>query len=380
MKKIESSAIVYAMLLLLIFICHTHGESNPYKKYKNKRMLGMYLVECGKKYDYYFTIEEIYTGKVPINNVVGRLIEVDSKIETIEGEIEHIKRSFTDLDVNMSEGNKRIIHIIERRTNAIKGYPLQKKINEISYSGVLGKLQKKIGEMIGGVKWRDYGIAGSVWGNTDLITKVEINAKNISVRDLITDYVPIFKYWRIIWISTYDERTSIAEVRFLGRRYTVKPAMDFKPNLYSGEGKWGYEKSAYILEKSIENAIGIVRAHDDPRNMRMAILLLGRFRAVEAVEVLLERIDYMYTDCRILEEKHPAVRALCMIGRPVTGELLEFIPHQNRKRAILMAHVLRKIEGKEAAISMLERLHSNEKDQDKKKRLMDCIEYASSIE
>lgn len=128
-------------------------------------------------------------------------------------------------------------------------------------------------------------------------------------------------------------------------------------------------------EKILESAIDLVRK-DNETTFRYAMMLLGRFRAPEGVDVLIEKIDRRYTNCELLEENFPAVKALIQIGKPAAKKLIETLRTEyDENRMRLMGFALAGIEGKERAIELVRDLERSEQDEGAKERMTDLIRY-----
>ena len=98
--------------------------------------------------------------------------------------------------------------------------------------------------------------------------------------------------------------------------------------------------------------------------------LFASFKTSEAVPLLLEIIETPYRSASDHYIKYPMEGALIAIGKPACNEIYKRIPSENdNMRRILMAFVLRAVDGSACAIERIRALAKDEKDE---KILLNC--------
>ncbi|MBY0526910.1 MAG: hypothetical protein K2R98_26185 [Gemmataceae bacterium] len=114
------------------------------------------------------------------------------------------------------------------------------------------------------------------------------------------------------------------------------------------------------------------------------IRLLGEYRAPEAVEPLLDRIDGDFwrrinTEVEGPEER-PVIRALVSIGKPASvGALKRLATEESTERAARFLRVMELVEGRELAREMIRLAAVKEKNAERKARLKAAMERLTAI-
>jgi hypothetical protein len=114
----------------------------------------------------------------------------------------------------------------------------------------------------------------------------------------------------------------------------------------------------------------------------LAILLLAELRAGEAVDVLLEHLEYknfhdIMTSYVSLAERHPAAEALSKIGIPAIGPTIEKLGRSapNSRASQLCCWVIKKVLGAKLARARLEMAIEEARDEAVKQNLKAALPY-----
>ena len=174
------------------------GETKPSQKVEHpKILLKQYLVEEGEKLGCYFTIEDDAKGDTPVQFSDINVLDQDS--DTIDHLVDSLKQQVPNAIFERSIKNPKVIHIVASSLDQDKNYVMNQNLN-FTYIGVLGMLPQRLDEHTDShIGPRPFFYEGEA--SDDAITSVTIKAKNTSVRNILTDYVPLSNYHRIIWTS-----------------------------------------------------------------------------------------------------------------------------------------------------------------------------------
>ena len=163
----------------------------------------LYLAELPKQLDCHFTIERMgfMPGKKRDPSPFHRYdLTLDANINTVQGLVEKLRREMKGIAVIQDTKSPVVIHLVEERLLKIEDYVMEKKV-DITYSGLIDKLAVELGKHVSGIGPRRGGPIGEGLG--DFYTQVKVNAKNQTVREVLTECVPLKDYSRVLW----DTRT-----------------------------------------------------------------------------------------------------------------------------------------------------------------------------
>lgn len=167
------------------------------KKQNNAVDLYVYLNQEGIRLNSYFTVED----QVDPGESVGTdiLVESDPTVATSDALIKKLQKEQSTYSVIKDEENPRIIHLVDKRLFSQPKYYLNKKAN-IAYSGRLNDLPDKIGQQLHfDLAAKNEFAIGSESIVEDSTTQVAFDAKNLSIRSILTDYIPLKNYSRLLW-------------------------------------------------------------------------------------------------------------------------------------------------------------------------------------
>ncbi len=163
----------------------------------SKILLKQFLVKEGEKFGCYFTIED--DTRDGNDTYLGDIKVIAKDATTIDSLVDSLKKEVPSAVFQQSLNNPKVIHVIAASLTQDKGYVMNEKAS-LSYSGVLGNLPQELNKHTSShIGPRPFFYEGEA--SDDLITFVTIKAKDVSVRDLLTDYIPLANYKRVIWVS-----------------------------------------------------------------------------------------------------------------------------------------------------------------------------------
>lgn len=131
----------------------------------------------------------------------------------------------------------------------------------------------------------------------------------------------------------------------------------------------------------INKLIAILRAPKEPLAMRIAaVKILGTLRAEEAVPVLIENltISPAYINEKTFAIVCPAVYALIKIGKPASRAALQCLKSEDSAiRVKWLCHIIKEVEGKQVAISLLKSELGKSQGKASKKKLQAALNKVS---
>jgi hypothetical protein len=242
-KQIFLSLFIYVVLFLnTVFSQETnknnHVKNQEFMTTQNQPTVAPfadYLCAIGSKLGCYFTLEYrsyALAGNlsIPHSTVVNNL-----NIPSVSALISELNSSMQGFNIARDANNSNIIHIVESTLNANKAYALNCKIN-LRYSGNLGQCEiinsagrntakgeglvtaiaKQVPSIQSGTEE-----AGSRGAINDCVTLVNVNATNESVRNILTDSIPLGAYnpvlWRAVTVKTNNNQQVL--VQFFGPKH-----------------------------------------------------------------------------------------------------------------------------------------------------------------
>ncbi len=162
----------------------------------------LYLAQLSQQVDCYFTIERMGfmpgKGKIPPSPFHRDDLTSDPNIKTVESLVAKLRKEMKGVVVIENAKNPAVIHLIEERVLKIDGYVMDKKI-DITYSGVLAKLPVELEKRLPEIGPFRGGSTHDML--VDYITQVKVDAKNQTVREVLTGCVPLKNYSPILWTA-----------------------------------------------------------------------------------------------------------------------------------------------------------------------------------
>jgi hypothetical protein len=356
-----------------------------------KVALGRHLADLGVKFDCYFTFEEMpQNGGLALD-----LDDVDEKLSngasSLDEALDELAGELKRFRLLRAKENPAVVHIIDVRLDKLNDYPLEKR-TDVDCSGrildLVAELDVKLDHNIRNKKW----LTPHEMRFLDLTTQVNVTAKGATARRILTDFVPLSSYSRVLWTAETElvEGKPLTEVMYRGRAYHGPTPHRFIPEELQRNGivDFSLGELAYANnplsfnpadpeQNTANQAIVFIRQRmraGDPLQVRWAMLFLGKFRVSDGIPVLMEYVDYRYTTCGILEESYPAVKALTQIGPPAADAALTAIPHEpNELRRRLFGRVLVNVHGLDQARQLVADAAARAEDDTAKDRLREAL-------
>ncbi len=159
-----------------------------------------FLVETGKTYNCFFTIEEAWQNGESINQVEATKLEKSLAKDSLRSALESLRQAAPNLMYMISKENPRIIHIIDTRLMRQSQYGLENIVKNINFTGTTGELLDELSKM--GVSIQRPGLMDI--HEARLInsqTKVKVVGQGLKARDILSNYIPLNDHGRVLWIA-----------------------------------------------------------------------------------------------------------------------------------------------------------------------------------
>jgi hypothetical protein len=217
MKNFILSCLTIVLMVVAFFTLptiqrHLSAQESP----SQTITLRQRLEEIGSKFDRYFTLEGLLdkdrgggTGSIENKTLIRKPLKT-----SISEEMQQLRQTFPTLDFEIRDGSK-VIHIIDKRIAAKADNPLDQVVKDIKFNGITFHFVDEIAKH--GVKISPgNAISTKEIYTVDYSIRVNVQASNKNVRELLTDYVPLEGRGRILWISTtYSGKDNTAHIRYL---------------------------------------------------------------------------------------------------------------------------------------------------------------------
>lgn len=181
-------------------------KSTPQTSETKKQPFSGLLVELGNSHDRFFTIEEGWKDGESMNKMEAQWIEVPPGNKSLDEEFQQLRQSVPYLTYEIDKSNPRIVHIIDARLPQQEEYAVESVLKSIDFAGTVNNLPTEIAKQ--GIRISSqtgFSIGGGEF--PDRSTVVRITAEGLKVRDALSNFIPLDKRVRILWIA----RTKLAE-------------------------------------------------------------------------------------------------------------------------------------------------------------------------
>ncbi|MCY3019444.1 MAG: hypothetical protein NTW87_10520 [Planctomycetota bacterium] len=290
-----------------------------------------YLEILGNKYDIYFTAELFGKTKTKAAHnrkfvfvVADHNLDTQMKLLPQEASLKLSLETICEragLKFESSPTNPRVIHVFDSRLDNDE-YPMKTVIPEFTFSEVAAGLPSALTKLGFNVE-AEVPSGTPVIAVNDNVSKLYIHAKNVTVRDVLTNYLPFSRYNRILWETLYNPEKKSVTVLF-NRRGDPTQVYNHPANVNAGRPR--FEMLVKAHKPDVAEAVNAIESGnpESPTDQtRWAMLLLGEFRAGEGVATLVRHLRYQYAPVEDIAESYPATAALIRIGEPATDHLLK---------------------------------------------------------
>jgi hypothetical protein len=233
--KYRCVATTLSCFLSWLSIISFAGENQCFSKAPPLRhivFLADYLEMIGDRYDCYFTIETFTSseGSQP-NDLFNKRIIITNPVLNRDQAIALIKRYLPEYNVLVKDNNPSIFHLIDRRLYNRDDYPLFKTVLS-PYDGPIQSYVERLSCHFKGCMHSPHSLGPwgiIIWDNT---THIKVGTLRQDVRSLLTNYIPLSRYNRLLWtaIATTIPSSHLldVEIHYRGLRQdlpvTVQPA------------------------------------------------------------------------------------------------------------------------------------------------------------
>lgn len=185
-----------------------------------------YLFTVVPELDCRFTVERLGEGAAltpGLELVTGRTAASAKSIEALMVEL---KLNLSGLDVRQDKATPMIIHLVDKRVSGMHDYPLDRDVS-VDFRGYIDSLPDAIGKSFaeGRIKSHPSFIIPPMTF-VDGITVVDVHAKSLPVRQVLTDCVPLKNYSRVLWVAEImgqETDNPAAEVWYFGPKRPANP-------------------------------------------------------------------------------------------------------------------------------------------------------------
>ncbi len=154
------------------------------------------LHEHGQRLDCFFTFEYFSTRKGPIKGLAAISRTTPFKMNSVEELADFLRKSLNEVDVVVRKSQPPVIHLKDARLVKASDYPLDQKVT-LSYQGSLADLGASIHQHQATFNTAQWYAFNDLTNDDKTIVKLtEITG---TVRDLLTDAVPLKGYSRFLW-------------------------------------------------------------------------------------------------------------------------------------------------------------------------------------
>ena len=178
-----------------------------------------YLAQLGDRFDCYFTIEESWSGSEIMNSLASHLVS-PSKAgpDDLNQRLLELSASVPSFTFKIDENNGRIVHVIDSRLQRLSPYSMDRVVSRLEFDGGVDDLVRAIARNGVAISPQTgFGVGDPVVERRDWTTVVHINAEGLTVRALLSDFIPLKNYERVMWVATTERRKgAITQVNFKG--------------------------------------------------------------------------------------------------------------------------------------------------------------------
>ncbi len=182
---------------------------------------GTFISVAAEKLGLHFTMEEATPEPQVLYESVNLGLKPYQGFANADAFLAYLQKSkkLAAYSFERDQGQRDVIHIVDRRLIGLKGYALEKKV-DLEFAGNLMQLcwtlHRRIGNM---VPQRFFAIGSPGWG--DYTTEICLSVKDRTVRGLLTEAVPVKCYNLTIWtaiteLTDVNHRRMLTEVTYSG--------------------------------------------------------------------------------------------------------------------------------------------------------------------
>jgi len=296
---------------------------------------GQALYYLGEAHDCYFTVETTMREWVPL---VRQSIPIPSSVSEVS--VDSLLTNALPGYVVIQSKSGVVYHIIQKNLLNRREYPLSQSIPVLDVNGSTGELCAKLMSLVPGFFPDQTGRSGLFNDEADFSTKISLSVSNMTVREILTDSLPLAVPSRWLWTVVSQEADGPNRSGcWFGGLVNPRPP-ELSAVLRGAPVSPTFAEFRGAKETSPEGIAKALACLSDrstnSAERRWALIYLGKVpRATEdVVECLLRNIEYKYADHGTLADSYPAAGALLSLpGLPTAtiARALETEPSTARK-------------------------------------------------
>ena len=387
------TSIFYLCLLSLVCSSAHPQEGLPVKPlatigdFSAKTSLEKHLRDESFRLDFYYTVE-MDARHSSSSDFFLASVKSSYEPSTIDDLINQINQEAPNFNVYRDKFNPKIVHLVQKSLRDIPKYSMDRRLDlkfSGSVRGLVDFLSLKVDKQI---VYPTSFISGNgplrLFGDTK--STVNVNAHNDSARSLLSNYLTLSQYSRMLWISSVKQRSSGLETWVVHSGQSNIDVAELRRDVTFGKDRdltipFSAGEVAYLTnpndQESENKALDFVKqldTKDSVLQVRWAMLFLGKIKSVKAIPVLLDHINYEYYPSPLLTEQYPAVQALIDIGEPSAEASLRLLPQQkDQKKLILLIEVVKGIYGEEKGSELIQNTITSMQDDAQKNLVMSVL-------
>jgi hypothetical protein len=201
------------------------------------------------------------------------------------------------------------------------------------------------------------------------------------VRSILTDYIPLLQYSRIIWEASTFPVAGKTEtwVQHYGAGFAADKQPLSAELIPFTEGEVAYARNG-INDTSVKAAEDyIIRqlSQNNDRQIRWSMMFLAKSKSYKDVPLLLKNLTYRYTTTPLADESYPAMKALALLGKPAAdAALAQLSVEEQQQRLELLATVAVKVYGRSEGARRIEQVAETQTDI-RRQRLLSAVAKVS---
>jgi hypothetical protein len=158
------------------------------------------LQDLGRKYDCYFTLEEGWEEGSAMNAFSTSRVRLAGETTSLKQALDDVAKQVPNLRFEMAQRDRPIIHAIDKRLDKQSRYALGMTVPSYEFSGTTGELIADLAKRGIPIAPQTVFAVGRTIA-TDLSTRMTIKASGLTVRRLLSDFLPLKGYSRVIWTA-----------------------------------------------------------------------------------------------------------------------------------------------------------------------------------
>jgi hypothetical protein len=180
-----------------------------------------HLFWLANEHDAFFTIEESWTKGEYRNSFASNAVSLDSTRADLKDELQRLSEIVPNFQFQIDLKNPHIVHVRDARLIDSQPSSLDRTIPHINLTVSLAGLVAEVAHNGVAVAIERSGLTGGHLPDT--ITIVQVKANDATARSVLTDFLPLANYNRVLWTATTERRSgAVTVVDFYGQTMSRK--------------------------------------------------------------------------------------------------------------------------------------------------------------